>query len=198
MKRIAGYGLILLVATAPVMATGGVDFGIKGGLISHYRQPGLNVAGYDLEQMNLFGGQFYISAFPKFDLIAGVDYGWRSQTYAIAGQGFEFKMRDFAVTASAVYPVKLSAARLYIGAGLGSHSISYEYVRPLTLSLADNGVTIPEATTYVGYHGLIGAKVAMPRMPLGVFLEGKYTEVSTPGDNIRFASFSGGIFVSLP
>jgi len=198
MKKILWILVWLLVGTGSAMAVTGIDIGIKGGIINNYDQPNLNIATYDLNRLNLIGGQIYFSKVPMIDVIFAGEYSWRTQTYDIAGQSLEFKLRDFAVTASAVYPVSLPVVKPYIGAGVGSYSLSYEYLRPLTLSLAENGVFIPETSTYFGYHGIIGAKTDIPVFPLGVFIEGRFSRVNAPGDDINFSTWAGGIFLSLP
>lgn len=196
MKKIWCTVVLILVAAMPVYG-GGIELGIKSGLIENYKQADLQMAAYHLDQLSLIGGQVYISQLPMVDVIISGDYSWRERTYIIVEQNLKFKLRDLAVTATVVYPLNLGMATIYAGGGIGSHSLSYEYVKPLSLSLADNGVTIPEASTYFGYHGLIGAKIEVPAFPVGFFMEARKNQINAPGDDITFNSWAGGIFITL-
>ena len=196
MKNMTLVLVCLLLGAAPAGAISGIDIGIKGGITDNFDQPGLSISSYDIGQLNLMGAQVFASSLPLVDLIVSAEYSWRNKTYEFLGQGFEFKLRDLAVTASLVYPVKLPLVNLYAGVGGGTHSFSY--VRPVSLSLADNDIFIPEGETYMGYHGLIGAKASLPAFPLGVFIEGRYATISTPGKNTSYNTWTGGVFISLP
>lgn len=198
MKRLQIFCICLSLMATAATADSGIIFGIKGGIVDNYGQPGLNLSTYDISQMNLIGGQFHIATLPVVDLIVGADYSWHKQTLSIAGQSLPFKMRDLAITASLVYPIQLGPAKLYGGGGIGSHSISYEYLRPVSLSLAANGVSIPETSAFFGYHALAGAEIGLSGIPLGVFVEGRINRVNIPEENIKFNSFAGGVYLSLP
>ena len=198
MKKIQILCFCLSLMAVSAAADSGITFGIKGGLIDSYGQPGLRLSTYNIDQMSLVGGQFHIATLPLVDLIVGADYSWHKQTLAIAGQSLPFKMRDLAVTASVVYPICFGPAKLYAGGGIGSHSISYEYLRPVSISLAANGISIPETSAFFGYHALVGAEAGLSGLPLGVFIEGRINRVNIPGENIKFNSLAGGVYLSLP
>jgi hypothetical protein len=198
MKKLSYMILCLMAAAAPAAADSGIEIGIKSGIVDNYNQNDLSMGHYNIDQLNLMGGQIYFSQLPVIDFILAGDYSWRERTYDVAGQGLEFKLRDFAITASLVYPIKLPIVTPYVGGGIGSHSLSYEYLRPISLSLADNGVVIPETSTFFGYHGIVGAKIDVPAFPVGFFMEGKLSRVNSPGDDISFNSWVGGIYLALP
>lgn len=198
MKKILVFCFCLSLMTAAAAADSGITFGIKGGIIDNYGQSGLSLSTYNIDQMNLVGGQFHITTLPLVDLIVGADYSWHKQTSTVAGQNLDFKMRDLAVTASVVYPVQLGPAKVYGGGGIGSYSISYEYLRPVSLSLAANGISIPETSAYFGYHALVGAEAGLSGLPVGIFVEGRINSVNIPGENIKFNSLAGGVYLSLP
>lgn len=198
MKRLLCTLVWLLVSVGSAGAVTGIEIGIRTGIINNYNQPNLSLATYDMDRLNMLGGQIYFSQLPVIDLILTGEYSWRTRTYEIAGESMEFKLRDFAVTASVVYPFKVPLITPYIGAGIGTYSLSYEYLVPVSLSLDDNGVFIPETSTYFGYHGLVGAKLNLPAFPIGVFLEGRLSRVNAPSDDISFNTWAGGIFLALP
>jgi hypothetical protein len=193
------FTVFLLLAFISAHAETGIDIGIKGGIISSFEQPGLSLSSYNLDNLNMIGGQMHIATLPVVDLIVALDYSWRDEVYEIAGENLQFEARDFVVSASVVYPVSgLPVVRPYIGGGIASHALTYNYLRPVTLSLEDNDVTIPAASTEFGLHGLIGAKLAPAAEPFGVFLEARFNRVNTPGDAVTYNTWSAGIFYSLP
>lgn len=198
MKKTLCYLACLIIGSGAAGAAGGIEIGVKTGIIDNYSQANLNMADYNIDRLNMIGGQLYFSGLPMVDLVLAGDYSWRERTYTIADQPFEFRLRDLAITASLVYPIRLPVATPYIGAGIGSHSLSFEYLRPLSLSLADNGITIPETTTFFGYHAIVGAKIEIPTLPVGFFMEGRLSRVNAAGEDISFNTYAGGVYLSLP
>jgi len=175
-----------------------IDLGIKGGLTGNYSQPALQLPGNDLSDLNSLGGQFHLSNMPVVDVIIGVDYSWRERSIALAGESFDLEMRDMAVTALVVYPIKLSFGKLYGGAGIGSHSISYSYTRPVSLVLADYNAYIPDGGANLGYTGVIGVQIDMLHIPFGLFIEGRFNRINVPGDDIEYSTAGGGVYIPLP
>lgn len=189
----------LFLFSLPAAAVTGIDIGVKGGVVRSFDQPGLSLSSYDLHSLNMIGGQMFISTLPVVDVIIALDYSWRNETYEIAGENLEFDARDFVVSASVVYPITgIPVVQPYVGGGVANHALSYNYLRPVSLSLEDNGVTVPESSTAFGIHGIIGAKLALPASPLGLFLEGRFNRVDGPGDANTYNTWSGGLFFSLP
>jgi hypothetical protein len=199
MKKMLWILVWLLVCVGSANALTGIEIGIRTGVLSGYNQPSLNIGTYDLNRLNMVGGQIYFSRLPMVDIIVAGEYCWRTQNYDIAGENLQLKLHNFAVTASVVYPFKqLPIVTPYVGAGVGSYSLSYDYFVPMSLSLSDNGVSIPGTSTYMGYHGVLGAKVNVPAFPVGMFLEGRLNRINTPGDDIKYNTFAGGVFLALP
>jgi hypothetical protein len=198
MQKIVYLTAFTIILFGNAGAVTGLDIGIKGGIVDNYNQSGLSLSDYDINRMNLIGGQISYSGFPLIDILVAAEYSWRKETYEIDGYGFEFKLRDLAVTASAVYPIRLSFVSPYVGGGFGSHSLSYEYLRPVALSLSDNGVIIPETSTFFGYHGIVGAEIKIPAFPVGFFVEGRINRVNVIGKDVTYNTYTGGVYLSLP
>ena len=176
----------------------GVEIGVKGGFIPDYNQPRLNLGNAEFENLNLVGGQFYISKLPVIDMIISADYGWNKDAVPVADENFDLRFRDLTVAVSLVYPIDLSFLRFYAGAGLGSHTLAFEYVRPEGLSLSANGIEIPETSTYFGYQAIAGLRTNAKAGSFGLFAEVKFDRVNIPGDDIEYKTVSGGIFFLLP
>ncbi|MEE9442862.1 MAG: hypothetical protein V3V99_09375 [candidate division Zixibacteria bacterium] len=195
-------GLIFLAAVMLLptfcLSDSGTDFIIKGGFVDDFQHPGLRLPDQNFDRQDLAGGQFYFSQPEIFDLIVGVDLFQQKRDYLLEGHEINLRMRDMAVTASLVIPIEFSSLDLFIGAGCGSHSLAFEYVRPRDLSLTANGVIIPEVSTYFGYHAIAGMKYDLPGLPVGIYAESKFNRVNLPAEDIEYKSFAMGIFLSLP
>ncbi|MFH1699160.1 MAG: hypothetical protein ABIE07_01120 [Candidatus Zixiibacteriota bacterium] len=195
-------GLIFMAAIillpAYCLGDSGADFIIKCGFVDDFHHPGLRLPINNFERQNLAGGQFYFSQPMIFDLIIGVDLFRQERVYSLEGQKINLRMRDMAVTASLVIPIKFSTLDLFVGAGCGTHSLAFDYVRPRDLSLTSNGMVIPEVSTYFGYHAIAGMKYDLPGLPVGVYAESKFNRVNLPAEDIEYKSFAIGLFLSLP
>jgi hypothetical protein len=191
--------IFLVLLTGPAaFGYSGIELGIRGGAVLSYNQSGLQLAKNSPGGQALIGGQIYMTDFPVVNLIAAIDYSWKEKSSSYSGQTLTFRARDMAVTISAVYPIRAASLTAYVGGGIGSHSISYAYRRPADLSFATYGMRIPEASTYFGYHGLIGARAPLPHLPVGFFVEGRLTRVCAPDGNIRYGSCAVGLYLPLP
>lgn len=191
-------GLLSFFLIGIVQAGSGVELGFKFGQVADYNQPGLKLANEDIKNLDYFGGQFYVTKLPVVDMIVSADYCWQTQTINISDEKFDFRMRDMAIGLSIVLPVEISSLRLYAGGGVASHTLAFEYTRPTTLSLAANGVIIPETSTYFGYQLIAGIRTAPVMGSVGVFAEGRYDRSNAPGGEIEYKSISAGIFLALP
>jgi len=198
MRQTALLMMLLLGLSGAAFSASGVELGVKMGQVMSYSQNSLQVGANDISRQTLVGGQLYISSIPVVDLIASVDYSWHDKNFSFAADNLPFRMRDLAVTMSAVLPVQLSSLCFYFGGGVGSHSISYAYNRPVSLSLSANGIMIPEASTYFGYHGIVGVKGMPPHMLVGFFAEGRLTRIDAMGAQIKYTTFSAGLYLPLP
>jgi hypothetical protein len=183
---------------APVFAISGISVGVKGGIVHNYDQAGLSVGDFDVEKMNLLGAQIKIGKIPFVDLILSGDYAWKNDKYDFAGQNFELKMHDLSFNATIVHPFKLPVISPYVGGGIGSHHLSFDYFKPLSLSLSDNGITIPGAETRIGYHLVVGANIGIPAVPFGIGTEYRLNWIDTPGEVTKYNSFTLGINFNLP
>jgi len=190
--------LSLLFFCGSIGAASGVEIGLKGGFIPDYNQPRLNLANTEFNDLNLVGGQFYISKLPVVDMIIDFDYSWNKDAVPVANEDFDLRFRDLTVAASLVYPINLSFLRFYAGGGVGSHTLAFEYVRPEGLSLSANGIEIPETSTYFGYHAIVGLRTDAKAGSLGFFAEVKFDRIDVPGGDIEYKTVTGGIFLSLP
>jgi len=190
--------LFLVLFAIPAFALTGISFGIRGGLVTNYDQPGLTIPGYDNDQMTLGGLHVRISTLPMFDLIVTGEYAWKKETYTGFSQNLELTRRDLLISASVVYPIKMNIVSPYAGAGMASHSLGYDYIAPVSWSLSTYGVEIPGNTTKLGYHLIGGFDLKLPAFPLSFGAEFRMNWIDTPDKMTKYNSFIAGLNFSLP
>lgn len=197
MKRLLML-LVLLCFAAPSFALTGISLGIRGGMVTNYDQEALALPGADLEEMNLVGGQLKISTLPLFDVLLAGEYAWKNQSQVYGGDVFELKRHDWVFSATALYPIKLQVISPFLGGGLSSHSLGYDYTRPLSLSLEDNNISVPEADNRLGYHLVGGAEIAPPAFPLTFTAEYRLNWIDTPVEVTKYNSITVSANFKLP
>ncbi len=197
MKRLLML-LVLLCFAAPSFALTGVTLGIRGGMVTNYDQETLALPGADLADMNLVGGQVKISTLPLFDVLIAGDYAWKNQSQTYGSDVFELKRHDFVFSATALYPIKLQLVSPYLGGGLSSHTLGFDYTRPLSLSLEDNDIAVPENESRLGYHLVGGAEIAPPAFPLTFTAEYRLNWIDTPVKVTKYNSISVSANFKLP
>ena len=193
--------LILLAVTlmaSPAFAISGLSIGVRGGWVNNYEQAGLSLGDYKADQMNLFGAQVRFASLPMVNLIVFGDYAWKNKDYDFAGQNFQLKMHDLSFGASLVYPLKLKVVSPFVGGGVSSHNLSFDYVKPLALSLDDEGISVPESMTRLGYHLVGGVNINLPAFPIGFSAEYRWNWIDTPGEVTDFTSLVLGLNYNLP
>ncbi|SYZ72418.1 conserved exported hypothetical protein [Candidatus Zixiibacteriota bacterium] len=197
MKKTAILLLCFLVS-APAFAITGLSFGVRGGMVSNYEQAGLTVGSFDTDKMNLIGAQLRIATLPTVNLIISGDYAWKNKQYDFGGQSFELKMHDITYAASLVYPFKFPVVSPYLGGGIGNHHLSFDYIRPLSLSLSDNGITVPGSVSRLGYHLMGGVNISLPAFPFEISAEYRMNWINTPGEVTKYNSVTAGLNFNLP
>ncbi len=197
MKRIMIILLAVLVAV-PAFGFSGISLGVKGGVVRNYEQAGLTVGDFNANKMNLAGAQVRITTIPMIDLILSGDYAWKKNSYSFAGQNFDLKMRDMSFNATLVHAFKIPIISPYVGAGIGSHHLSFDYINPYDLSLSGNGITVPGTETRTGYHLVGGVTLGIPAYPIGFGIEYRLNWIDTPGEMTKYHSLTFGINLNLP
>ncbi len=190
--------LSVLFLTSLTTAGSGVDLIFKGGRVNNYFHPGMNLPEQNFSSQDIYGASIFISRNKIIDLIIGIDYLHQGRQYEVDGQKFMLNMRDIAATVSFIHTRAFSNVKIFAGAGFGSHSLAFDYYRPRDLSLEDNDITIPEISTYFGYHAVAGFKIDMSSIPIGLYMEGRINRINLPDENIKYNSISVGLYLNLP
>ena len=197
MKKLLMLTICLLFAV-PSFAITGISLGVKGGLVTDYNQPGFSVPNQETDNMALAGLQVRLSSLPIVDLIVTGEYAWKNESYSVLGQDFELKRHDFLFSASAIYPVKLPAVSPYLGGGVATHSLGYDYAVPALWSLEDYDIEVPGNETKMGYHIMGGVDFKLPVFPVSANAEFRINWVNTPQEVTKYNSITIGLSYSLP
>lgn len=190
--------VVCLTFAVPSFALTGVSFGVKGGLVMDYDQPGFVLPDQDTENMTVGGVQVRVSTLPMVDVIVTGEYAWNKETYAFSGQSFDLKRHDWQFSASAVYPFELEFVSPYLGGGLATHSLGFDFTTPTSWSLEDYEISVPEDETKLGYHLVAGFEVKVPTFPLNFNGEFRMNWVDTPHEMTKYNSLTAGLSFSLP
>jgi len=197
MKKLLMLTICLLFAV-PSFAITGISLGLKGGLVTDYNQPGFTIPDQETDNMTLAGLQVRLSSLPMVDVIVTGEYAWRNDSYSILNEDFEVKRHDFLFSASAIYPVKLTPVSPYLGAGLATHSLGYDFVVPESWSLEDYDIEVPGNETKLGYHLVGGLDFKLPVFPVSANAEFRFNWINTPQEVTKYNSITLGISYSLP
>lgn len=190
--------LVMLLFALPAFALTGISFGLRGGLVTDYDQPGLDIPGSSTDQMTLGGLQMRFTKLPMVDIIVTGDYAWKKETYTSFGQSLELSRRDLLFSASVVYPLDFHVVAPFAGVGVATHSLGYDYVEPLGWSLETYGVDVPDNSTKLGYHLVGGFELKLPAFPLSFGAEFRMNWINTPDKTTKYNSFVAGLNFSLP
>ncbi|MBN2227111.1 MAG: porin family protein [candidate division Zixibacteria bacterium] len=189
--------LFLLALAAPSFALSGISIGIKGGLAS-YNDEVFTAPEVEDNDMNLVGGQIKISSLPIINLVVSGEYMWKSESIGYGTERFDLDQHDFALSATALYPIKMKIISPFAGAGITNHNIGFDYSVPQSLSLEENGIVIPGSDNRLGYHLIGGVDVDIPAFPVSLTAEYRQNWIDTDYDTVKYYSISVGANFKLP
>jgi len=176
-KSIAALALGMLVS-APALRAQGVEFSLGGGI-------GIPLGSFDDAVKLGWHGLGAISFVPAGSPV-GIQFDGQFQQYKIDGTG-DLKDRMLIGTGNLVYKFKSSEEsrfRPYLIAGGGVYNLKTTgNVTPGTLF--EGGVTKFGINAGAGFDIKAGAA--------GLFVEGRFHDVFTPGENVKFIPITVGI-----
>jgi hypothetical protein len=195
--KFAAFALLLSVLpSSPAAAFTGLGIGVKGGVVTDYKNPNLKVSDFEFDDLKFFGA-FMTWGSSSFALELGAEYYWDKQQLSLLDSEVEVDARDFYVGATAKYYFAFPLIQPFLGAGLAAHRFTYKYQGPLD-DFPEVTVIIPSDDTRLGYHLVVGARLGVPAFPFDLFLEGKIGRVNTDPEDTKFTVVSGGITLGLP
>ncbi|MCJ7498523.1 MAG: porin family protein [candidate division Zixibacteria bacterium] len=196
MKKIVILLGVLMLCASPVYAISGVGFGIRGGFVQNYDNPGLDESSLpvDLKEMPMLGAHVVFGFIPVIDLEGSAEMAWKKKEFLLGDTKADFTVRDLSLNVTAKYKIDLMPViKPYIGAGLGWHWLTYS-------SSLDEGPTfvLPVDENRLGYHGVGGVSLKFPAVPFELFAEYRYTHIMTEQEEFgtkgsHYTTLLGGI-----
>ena len=200
MKKIVIFAAILMIAPNAFAGLSGLGFGVHGGLVSGYDNPGLEegiltepqFAGFELtNDMYDIGGHLNIGTFRIIEFDANIDYAWKKQEVI---SGVDLTLSDFSITAAVRKSITLGVVKPYVGVGGGIHVVAYS----LDVGGQTVGVFLPDNESKTGYLLKVGAELNIPLFPLTPYGEWRYNAIQTSGKSTKYTSIIFGITLDLP
>ncbi|MEE9553288.1 MAG: outer membrane beta-barrel protein [candidate division Zixibacteria bacterium] len=194
--------IIALLAFAPNAFAGlsGLGFGVHGGVVSGYDNPGLEegilaeplFAGFELtSSMYNIGGHLNIGTFRVIEFDGSIDYAWKRQEII---QDVNLTLSDVSFTVSVKKSLQLGVIKPYLGVGGGMHIIAYS----LDVGGQVFAAAMPDNESKTGYLLKAGAEFEIPLFPLTPYGEWRYNVIQTSGESTKYTSIIFGITLDLP
>jgi Outer membrane protein beta-barrel domain len=178
-KGFAALTVGMLLA-APALRAQGAEFSLGGGL-------GIPTGNFDTSNKLGWMGLAAVSFVPNGSPV-GIQFDGQYQQYKFEGSG-SFKERFLIGTGNVVFKMKTSEQsvfRPYLIGGGGAYNIKD------TRSTTVGGVTSTTgSTTKFGLNA--GAGFDFKAGGAGLFVEGRFHDVFTPGENLKFVPITVGI-----
>lgn len=200
MKKLIIIAIVLALTPNAFAGLSGLGFGVHGGIVSGYDNPGLEegilatpeFAGFELtSDMYDIGAHLNIGTFRVIEFDANIDYAWKKQEVI---SGVDLTLSDISVTASVKKSIKLGVIKPYLGVGGGIHVVAYS----LAFGGQVVGVILPDNESKTGYLFKAGAEFDIPLFPLTPYGEWRYNVIQTSGKSTKYSSIIFGITLDLP
>jgi len=175
----------------------GLGFGVRGGMISNYKNDNLDIIPTQdkdwLKEMPLFGVHLKIGTLRVVHFEASIEYAWKETEIVLNDfTKTEFSINDLSINATAKYIFAVPVLKPYAGAGLGVHRLVYG------ISIGEEFIPIPEDQNKIGFHVVGGLLLSFPASPVEFFAEARYTTIQTAGEATRYSTILGGLTFNLP
>ncbi|UCD93768.1 MAG: hypothetical protein JSU69_08320 [Candidatus Zixiibacteriota bacterium] len=193
MKKVFLILFLVLAATSSSALTG-LSIGLKGGIATNLNLPDFQYPIEELNKMNLIGGQVKISSVPLIDVIGTAEYVWRTKKTNLPFIE-DYRVHDFVLTASIVYPYEMRVITPYAGIGISQHFLGFDASLP--------GVPLPASFEVpgdehsFGYHLLVGVNLSFPVFPISLNGEFRAFWFDTAKERSRYNTLTAGFYYSF-
>lgn len=207
MRRIFIISIILLLS-CPIGAFALVGLGV-GGKVGYANYTGDVLPGSgDLGGAMMFGGVLHFGTLPVLDFEVHGNYAAKDFDYTYSEAGLSvtvpFEFRDMSVIVLAkknLLNLPASPLNVYVGAGVGWHVLSTEVAKgaaagTFDLSQADNPIYLLDNAAKMSGHGVLGARVKFPVMPLAIYGETSYGRIFTD-EPLSMFQIEGGLLMTF-
>lgn len=214
--------LCVLCGVTSGEAITGLGFGIHGGYGSYkgdvfrYEIGGEEFVSGDVGSAIQYGGHIKVGTLPVVDFYLNVDYFSKKEFYEYSFKfgETEYKRKidfqDLSISLDGklnLYAPPLSPLSIYLGGGIGTHLLNTEIGEQIPTDIPDDYeeyFDFFKDNGRIDIHGILGAKVNPPVVPLEFFLEGRYAFIKTKDedkgrkDDLGALSVIAGATFNLP
>lgn len=200
MTRLTFYSVVCLFLLVSSQAFGvtGMGLGVRAGVVANYDNPDLSFEEawqMDIDQLSMIGGHFRIASLPVFTYEVIAEYNWHKKDYPVRGTTVSVKVRDFMLGLNLKYMLRIPVVTPYIGGGIASHQMTYEFEPSLGSVIGD--AIIPDDGPRFGVHGLAGVTLGFPTSPIEFFVEGRMGKISGDKESTTYSAVYGGVTLKL-
>jgi opacity protein-like surface antigen len=198
MKKLPFVLGLFICSFTPIQAFAitGLGVGIRGGLISNYKNPNLNSLPTKkdfLKGMPMVGVHLKIGTLRVIHLEGSLEYAWKKKEVILQDQvKADFTINDLSLNATAKYIFSFPVIKPYAGVGAGLHRLVYK------ISVGNYSAYLPENQNRLGFHGVGGLLFKLPMFPFELFGEGRYTIIQTKDKSTKYATLLAGFTFNLP
>ena len=202
MMRFVLFSVVCMVIlmSSQALALTGIGLGVRAGVVANYDNPDLSfdkAKNMDIDKLSMFGGHFRIASLPVFTYEVIAEYNWHSKDYSVLGVTVTADVKDFTLGANIKYMIDIPVINPYIGGGIASHQMTYEFEPSLGSVIGAGPVVIPDDGPRFGVHGLAGVMLDIPTSPLELFIEGRMGKISGDDESTTYSAVYGGITLKL-
>jgi len=202
MTRFVFFSVIcmVLLVSSQALALTGMGLGVRAGVVANYDNPDLSfeeAKNMDVDKLSMIGGHFRITSLPVFTYEVIAEYNWHSKDYTVLGVKVAADVKDFTLGANIKYMFKFPIVKPYIGGGIATHQMTYEFKPSLESVIGDTQIVIPDDGPRFGVHGLAGVLLDLSVSPLEFFLEGRMGKITGDKESTTYSAIYGGITLKL-
>lgn len=186
---------VLFVSTQSYALTG-LGIGARGGIVANYDNPELSfeqIRVIDINELTMIGVHARITSLPVFTYEVVAEYSWTTEEYRVLGYDLSVKVRDFMVGGNVKYMLKTPLLAPYVGGGIATHQMTYEFEPSLGGILGTPDIMVPSDGPKFGIHGLGGVSLNLPASPLEFFIEGRFGKISGEDESANYSSVYAGV-----
>ena len=202
MTRFLAFSVVcmIILMSSQALALTGIGLGVRAGAVANYDNPDLSfeeAKNMDVDKLSMFGGHFRISSLPVFTYEVIAEYNWHSKDYMVLGTKVSVDVKNFTLGANIKYMFDIPVLNPYIGGGIASHQMTYEFKPSLESVIGAGPVIIPDDGPRFGVHGLAGVMLNIPTSPLELFIEGRMGKISGDDESTTYSAIYGGVTLKL-
>lgn len=172
--------------------------GVRGGVVADYDNPEFNLPDkLDIDQLTMVGGHVQFARFPIFTLEFAVESRTRSEEMTVLGSKISAEVRDLMIAANLKYKFKVPVVTPYIGGGIASHSLDYEYRAAIAWTNPGNVISVPDNGSRFGVHGIAGVGLGFTSSPIEFFVEGRIGRIEGDDESSKYKAVYGGVTLRL-